>query len=125
MNLAVCIADVKMNVVVCTVGVVACIAGVDRKVVECIPDVERIVLVSISVGAIEGDDDKVGVILRGISDINSYNVVETSGFVFVVVSDCIIGVEMNKLVLIARVDMLVVVSIACVEMSVVVCIAGV
>ena len=57
-----------------------------------------IVLVSISVGAIEDVDDKAFVILTGISDINSFNVEETSGFVLVVVSDCIFGVEINVVV---------------------------
>ena len=83
----------------------------DRNVVEWIADVEMIVLVSISVGVIEDVDDKSFVIWTGISDINSFNVVETSGFVLPVVSDCIFGVEMIVVVWIAGVDMLVVVCI--------------
>ena len=67
-------------------------------VVVCIAGEEMIVLVFIAVGAIKDEDNKTFVILTGISDIISFNVVKTSAIVLVDINDCIFVVKMNIVV---------------------------
>ena len=113
MNEVVCFAVVEINNLVFSVGVekilLVCIAFVDIIVLVCFGDIEinvvvciagevMIVLVFIAVGAIKDEDNKTFVILTGISDIISFNVVKTSAIVLVDINDCIFVVKMNIVV---------------------------